>query len=147
MNKLKKLSEEMEKKFNDLVDLIKNKFMNKIIIILFGSRAKNYSHLMSDYDILIIYDNENSEIKKIIPELDFNKLRKLAYSNSTDLFIYDINMISELLEQKNTIILDAFYEGKLIFDGLNLYSKLKDQVSNFLIKNNLYKTDFGWKIN
>ncbi|GAA5420970.1 nucleotidyltransferase domain-containing protein [Sulfurisphaera tokodaii] len=81
-------------------------------VILFGSRARGDYKIYSDYDLLVI----GEEMPKLPPtdaiELHFVKKEKLE----------------DKIREFNTIVIDAFYEGKVICDKLNIYEDNKRKV-------------------
>jgi predicted nucleotidyltransferase len=107
--------------FEQLVRKLKEKFNDQLIILLFGSRGRGDHSVISDFDVLCIIPNEISEDEN-------SELRQLSLRHSTDLFIYSISQIADLIKNHNSILLMGFSEGKVIFDGLDKYAELYEKV-------------------
>lgn len=123
--------------FSDLLEIYKkeeNQFKEYVsylcerdyMVILFGSRARGDYKIYSDYDLLIV----GEEMPKFPPtdaiEIHFVKKEKLE----------------DKIREFNTIVIDAFYEGKLLCDKLNIYEDNKRKVLERV--RGLKKIKDGW---
>jgi len=107
------------------------------MVVLFGSRAKDTYNKFSDYDLLVIVRNENLMDK-------LKSIRRDSYSYSVDMKIYVLSEIKERVDNFDTILLDAFSGGKLIYDGLNKYNYIKEIVKGYINQKGLIKRSDGW---
>ncbi len=120
------------------------KFMKEIIkkygqvtIILFGSRARGDYSALSDTDILIIMNKTSIRI--------LEDVISIAYKSdlvSPEIHLFEKKWVLENFE-KNTIILDAIYEGKILIDDLGITEQLKKRLENML-KEGWIKNKNGW---
>ncbi|BFH74228.1 nucleotidyltransferase domain-containing protein [Sulfurisphaera javensis] len=97
----------------------------KYTVILFGSRARGDNKIYSDWDLLVIgYEK---------PPLPWAEV---------DLHFIPVDKVKEAIKEFNTIVIDAFYEGKLICDDLSIYDELKKEVEKRIV--GYKKTKEGW---
>ncbi|MBD3190294.1 MAG: hypothetical protein GF308_06605 [Candidatus Heimdallarchaeota archaeon] len=127
--KIKILNDQWDRKLKEFI--LKNS-SKKVLIILFGSRARNKHHLLSDYDILIISNEDD-----LHPDVEF----------PCDIFVYTYKEAESQLKQGNTILLDAFLEGKFLVNNLKKTNSLKQQAQKIIDKKNLVKDRRGWLVN
>jgi len=123
--------------YNNLVKFLKESYRGQIMVVLFGSRAKDTYNKFSDYDLLVIVRNENLMDK-------LKSIRRDSYSYSVDMKIYVLSEIKERVDNFDTILLDAFSGGKLIYDGLNKYNYIKEIVKGYINQKGLIKRSDGW---
>jgi len=62
-------------------------------------------------------------------------------------FLYSVEECLQEIKNINSIILDAFTEGRVIKDNINIFNTMKDKILKFLKAKNLLKTDIGWLFN
>lgn len=103
------LCKEEERHFEEYVTYICSR---NYTVILFGSRAMGDHGVYSDYDLLVIG----------------NKLPKLPPTDAIELHFVKRDKLDQRIREFNTIVIDAFYEGKLLCDGLNVYEERKGKV-------------------
>jgi len=110
---------------------------NKVTIILFGSRARGDYSALSDTDILVILEKASIEILEDI----------LSIAYKSDLIAPEIHLFEKewVLEnfEKNTVLLDAIYEGIVLIDNLRIIKQLKDRLAQ-LMKLGWKKERDGW---
>lgn len=100
---LRRLDELTKAAYEDLLSSLKER---RVTLILFGSRASGTHTLLSDYDLLAIYDDEPVKSKGLTVNV-FNVKR------------------SELTEKLNSpMLISALLGGKIILDNLNLSQKI-----------------------
>jgi len=126
---IQEINAESEEKFKEFVKKLKE---NKVCLILFGSRAKGKNNLLSDFDLLIIADKFVSKLP-----IDF----------PADVFCYTVEECLEEIEKKNTVILDAFTQGELIFDNAGVFNLLKKRVKEEVERSGLVRSKEGWLVN
>ncbi|MHA1369039.1 MAG: nucleotidyltransferase domain-containing protein [Promethearchaeota archaeon] len=137
LNKIQECNKINKKYYDRILNELKEMHGHEIIVILFGSRVKGLQHEFSDRDLLII--TSSKEIKDEI------KVRSQGWlGHSIDAKIYEINEAIERIQEFDTIILDAFHEGRLILDGLNEYKTLKKKVEDYIKEKGITKTPKGW---
>ena len=120
------------------VDSVK-RFYGKVLIILFGSRARGEYSAYSDTDILIVLENYNEE--------DLRRLLSLAYKFdliSPEIHLFDKQYVLNNFEE-NTVLLDAVYEGTVLFDSLGIVEELKRRLAEYLNKG-FRRNKNGWKL-
>lgn len=105
---LLEIYKEEEKDFNNYV----SELCTKYSVILFGSRARKDNKIYSDYDILVIG----------------NERPPLPPTDAIDVHFVKVSLIDSEIKDFNTIVIDAFYEGIILCDTLNIYEKAKNMV-------------------
>ncbi|OGS21934.1 MAG: hypothetical protein A2252_04145 [Elusimicrobia bacterium RIFOXYA2_FULL_39_19] len=94
---------------------IKNKIVSSIApnkIVLFGSRATGKYTKDSDYDLIVIWDNElnqresNFKIRRLFPGRDF----------SLDVFVYKTKDEKIYKNIRGSLLYTAFKNGKIIYE-------------------------------
>jgi len=120
---LKNRAKEKEKKFLEATKRLKDR---DITLILFGSQAKGRASFLSDYDVVLIGEAEI--------DLDFIDLFKFR----------NVDEVKMEIDKLNTIVLDAFIEGKPIIDNLGVYDRLKKYALNKVKDRRIKKTRLGW---
>lgn len=109
--------------FSDLLEIYKEEEMqfkeyvaylcnNNFTVILFGSRARGDFKIYSDYDLLVI----GEELPRFPP------------TDAIELHFYKRERIDKEIAEFNTVVIDAFYEGKLPCDKLNIYEDKRKKV-------------------
>lgn len=93
-----------EEQFKDYVNSLCSK---NYTVILFGSKARGDFKKYSDYDLLVIRE-------------DFPKFPP---TDAIELHFYKKEKVDKEIAEFNTVIIDAFYEGKLLCDKLNIYEE------------------------
>lgn len=106
---------------------LENLCSSSYTVILFGSRARGDHRPDSDWDILVIGDIEPDK-----PFLPIN------------LFYYKPDALTTEIKKFNTIVIDAFYEGKLLCDNLGIYDELHKLVLEEIKKRKAVKKKDGW---
>lgn len=118
------------------MDKVKDEY-DKILVILFGSRARGDYSAFSDTDILIVLDSYGMD--------DLRRILSIAYGS--DLISPEIHLFSKqyALEnfERNTVLLDAVYEGKVLIDTLNVMELFKARLERFL-ERGFKRTKLGW---
>ena len=115
-------------------------------ILLYGSvatgKAKNDDNYLSDIDLIIICDdipkNRQERKEKIL------KLVKPVHSGIQDIWLTS-NELKEQVDSKFYLILDAFDEGKILYDPEGLLETLKSNLVSELKKKGVIKTDLYWQ--
>lgn len=97
------------------------------LVVLFGSRAREDSTPLSDYDLLIISDE-----------------RPPDPPNYVQLFWYRWEEVEEGVRSFNTILVDAIVEGKVLHDSRGAYRSLREAVEIEIERRGLVKTALGW---
>ena len=115
-------------------------------VLLFGSvatgKARNDDHYLSDIDLIIICD-EIPDNRKERKEKIFN-LVKSVRSNIQDIWMTSKELENQV-DSKFYLILDAFDEGKILYDPNKILLNLKNKLFNELKKKGVIKTDFYWQ--
>jgi predicted nucleotidyltransferase len=124
---IKEINDESEEKFEEFVERLNRE---KVCLILFGSRAKGKDNLLSDFDLLII----TREKEDLTSSIDF----------PSDVFRYTFEECLKEIGKKNTVLLDAFTQGKLIFDNINVFDYLSNKVKREIDKSKLVRSKLGW---
>ncbi|MCS7110126.1 MAG: nucleotidyltransferase domain-containing protein [Candidatus Caldarchaeum sp.] len=127
-----------ELRFTVFLNNVISKIDGKVTLILFGSRSKGDFAPWSDFDVLLITP----------PGTKFERTSLILEANTAyaplELFIVDVDAVEQEMET-STIILDAVAEGRVLHDGLGLYSRLKDKLER-LQKTGWKKNSGGWTI-
>lgn len=84
-------------------------------------------NLLSDFDVVIITKDSKLDL-----EVDF----------PAEVFVYTAEECLKEIKSKNTILLDAFTLGKLLFDNIGVYNYLKNEFEE--IATELVRTNDGW---
>lgn len=116
---------EWEDKFRIFIENLRDK---GVCVILFGSKASRNDNLLSDFDLLIITKDK----LKLDLEIDF----------PAEIFVYTVEECAKEIKSKNTILLDAFTLGRLLFDDIGVYYYLKNEVDEITM--GLVRTSDGW---
>ena len=134
---------------NLLDDYLTHIFKQNLEIIgalLFGSVATNKARddefHTSDIDLIIICENLPSGIwerKKFV----FEKTKKVC-SGIQD-FWWTLEELKRLLDSKFYLLLDAFDEGKILYDPNEILNKLKEKLFKELEAKGVIKTDLYWE--
>ena len=120
---LKHREEEKKKGFLKAINKLKGK---KVLVILFGSRAKGESNYLSDFDVLIVGDGTI--------DLDF-----------VDVFKFEsVEEVKKGIDELNSIILDALVEGNVLIDNLNVFRELRDYALRRIKERGIKKVEIGW---
>ena len=85
-------------------------------IILFGSRAKGTATTDSDYDFLIVKERAYFEVHSRRKET--GKLRRALskFRVSKDILMYSLEEVEERSQWRNSVVVDALGEGKLLYE-------------------------------
>ncbi|MHA1272567.1 MAG: nucleotidyltransferase domain-containing protein [Promethearchaeota archaeon] len=152
MNKIEKIDLEFinDNYFrNELKKYLKHIFNLKLNIrgiLLFGSlargEAKNNEKHVSDIDLIIICDNLPKDYKK-----RREKIRELTRSVSSGIqaFWWTSKELEGNVKSKHYLILDAFDEGKILYDPEGFLNDLRDKLFRELKEKNVIKTDLYWR--
>ena len=120
---LLELYKEEEAQFKEYVSYLCE---GEYTVILFGSRARGDYKVYSDYDLLVI----GEEVPKFPP------------TDAIELHFVKLGRLGEKIREFNTIVIDAFYEGKTLCDKLDIYESVKKQV--FERVKGLKRVKDGW---
>lgn len=104
---IREMHAEYEEEFREFLEKLKKK---KVCVVLFGSRAEGKANLLSDYDLLLVSEEPRIEIPERLP---------------ADIFIYSPEECLEEIKRRNSVVLDALRKGRLIFDNLGVFEKLR----------------------
>jgi len=126
---IREMHEDWEEKFKAFIDGLKGKEM---CVVLFGSKAKGEDNLLSDFDLLIITKNKGDRVLNI----DF----------PADLFCYTVEDCLKEIKKRNTIFLDAFTQGKAIFDDIDVFDFLRNEVKYVVERSGLIRCEAGWLV-
>lgn len=124
---IQEMHEEWGEKFNAFIERLKGKEM---CVILFGSKVKGEDNLLSDFDLLVITKDKAD----LALNTDF----------PADLFCYTLEDSLKEIRNKNTIFLDAFTQGKVVFDDLYVFNSLKNEVKSVVERSGLIRCVDGW---
>jgi predicted nucleotidyltransferase len=134
------------KKLKDYLEHIFSQNKDFVGILLFGSVAKNNARddefYSSDIDIIIICENLPSGIwerKEFVFELT-----KEVCSGIQD-FWWTLKELKRLLNSKFYLLLDAFDEGKILYDPECILKDLRDKLFKELEAKGVIKTDLYWQ--
>ncbi|MBD3408216.1 MAG: hypothetical protein GF411_18990 [Candidatus Lokiarchaeota archaeon] len=105
-----------------------------ITIILFGSRAENRSHYLSDYDLLILTENQ----------VQCSEITSIPLKLAIDLHCYSIEAIQEEIKRFNTIVIDALHSGTCIHDGGRSIDNIRSMVEERIAESGLVRMKEGW---
>jgi len=123
------MHDEREEDFKAFIKGLERKGM---CVILFGSKTKGEDNLLSNFDIVIIArDKEDLALEIVFP---------------ADLFCYTIEDCLKEIENKNTVLLDAFTQGKVIFDDIGVFNFLKNEVKYVIERSGLKRCEEGWLV-
>jgi len=104
---IREMHAEHEEEFREFVERLKEK---RVCVVLFGSRAEGRANLLSDYDLLVVSEEAGIEIPERLP---------------ADIFIYSPEECLQEIKRRNSVVLDALIKGRLIFDNLGVFEKLR----------------------
>lgn len=121
---LQEAHKEWEDDFKDFIEELKDK---GVCVILFGSKALQRDNLLSDFDLVIITSDKGLKLDIEFP---------------AEIFVYTVEECLKEIKSKNTILLDAFTLGRLLFDDIGVYNYLKNEVEE--IATGLVRTSDGW---
>ncbi len=122
----KVLDEKKKRRFEELKNHL---CRDALLVVLFGSRARSEETVISDYDLLVLTDKEQKELKLEWP---------------VQIFIYGVKNIEAEIQSMNTIVIDAFIEGKLLCGDEKLFRRLQEKAHKEIEKRQLKKTRIGW---
>ncbi|MBD3256484.1 MAG: hypothetical protein GF383_15420 [Candidatus Lokiarchaeota archaeon] len=152
----------MIKRDNINLDFIKHehfrnvlkKFINHILntelkvkgILLFGSVATGKARLDEEYwsDIDLIIICEDLPQDKWVRKRKLNNIVRTVRSGIQDLW-FTPEEIKQHVDSKFYLILDAFDEGKILYDPDDLLKNLKGKLFKELMKKGVIKTDLFWQ--
>lgn len=120
---LLELYKQEEEEFKEYVSYLCEK---NYTVILFGSRARGDHKVYSDYDVLVIGD----EFPKFPP------------TDAIEVHFYRRERVEKEVKDFNTVVIDAFYEGKVLCDNLNIYEEMRRKVLDRV--KNLKRVKDGW---
>jgi predicted nucleotidyltransferase len=126
---IREMHEEWGEKFKAFIDGLKGK---ELCVILFGSKAKGEDNLLSDFDLLIITKDKED----LTLNIDF----------PADLFCYTLEDCLKEIENRNTILLDALTQGKALFDSIDVFNFLKNEVKFVVERSGLIRCEAGWLV-
>jgi len=125
----RELHDEWGEKSKAFIESLKGKEM---CVILFGSKAKGEANLLSDFDLLIITKDKESRVL----DIEF----------PADLFFYTLEDCLNEIKNRNTILLDAFTQGKAIFDNIDVFDFLKNEVKYAVERSGLIRCVDDWLV-
>jgi predicted nucleotidyltransferase len=126
---IREMHEEWGEKFKAFIDGLKGK---ELCVILFGSKAKGEDNLLSDFDLLIITKDKED----LALNIDF----------PADLFCYTVEDCLKEITNRNAILLDAFTQGKAVFDDIDVFNFLKNEVKFVVERSGLIRCEAGWLV-
>jgi len=126
---IREMHDEWGEKFKAFIESLKGK---ELCVILFGSKAKGEDNLLSDFDLLIITKDKED----LALDIDF----------PADLFCYTLEDCLKEIKNRNTILLDAFTQGKAIFDDIDAFDFLKNEVKYVVERSGLIRCEAGWLV-
>lgn len=129
---LRAREEERRARFEEFVEWAKKSFQGRLTLILFGSRARGDQSMLSDYDVLAICEGDV-----------FEALRERA-PTGVQLFHLSPRRIEEEVGGFNTIVIDAALEGRVVYDGLGVWERLRRLAGREVERRGLAKTGIGW---
>ncbi|NQE53699.1 hypothetical protein C5S29_08905 [ANME-1 cluster archaeon GoMg3.2] len=104
----------------------------ELCVILFGSKARGEDNLLSDFDLLIITKEKEDQVLNI----DF----------PADLLCYTLENCLNEIKNQDTLFLDAFTQGKAIFDSIEVFDFLKNEVKYEVTRSGLIRCVDGWLV-
>lgn len=113
----------------EVEDYLEKLCLEQYTVILFGSRARGDYRPDSDWDILVI-----GEEKPVEPLLPIN------------IFHVKPGELADHIKNFNTIVIDAFYEGKPICDKNNIYMRYREETMKEITRRKAVKKHEGWFI-
>ncbi|WP_238025369.1 MULTISPECIES: nucleotidyltransferase domain-containing protein [Metallosphaera] len=113
---------EEEKEVREYVSALCGK---EYTVILFGSRARGDNMIYSDWDLLVV-----------------GKERPGVPPGEIDLHYVKVESLEREIQEFNTTVIDAFYEGVLQCDNLSIFKRYRDMVLGRI--HGLKKTREGW---
>ncbi|KAF5431086.1 putative nucleotidyltransferase [Candidatus Methanophagaceae archaeon] len=125
----RELHDEWGEKFKAFIESLKGK---ELCVILFCSKAKGEDNLLSDFDLLIITKDKESRVL----DIEF----------PADLFCYTLEDCLKGIKNRNTILLDAFTQGKAIFDNIDVFDFLKNEVKYAVERSGLIRCVDDWLV-
>ena len=116
----------MNREIKNIILNVVSKY-NYSTIILFGSRAKNEYWENSDYDILVIMNEEMDIID--LRKIQQNIRKELALKNiDADVLVKSKSMVDAFKDKKGTVIYEAMREGVTLWLKMSIlmtgYKKL-----------------------
>ncbi len=100
----------------------------KSTLIIFGSRARGEANPLSDYDLLAIVEGPiNIENPPFI-----------------QLFVIDVRKWESEVRRFNTIVVDAVVEGIVLYDGLEIYEKMRERIEEEIRRRGVKRDRRGW---
>ena len=126
---IRELHDEWGEKFKVFIEGLKEKEM---CVILFGSKAKGEDNLLSDFDLMIITKDKED----LALNIDF----------PADLFCYTVEDCLNEIKNRNTLFLDALTQGKAIFDNIEVFNFLKNEVKYAVERSGLIRCKDGWLV-
>jgi predicted nucleotidyltransferase len=126
---IREMHDEWGEKFKAFIEGLKEKEM---CVILFGSKAKGEDNLLSDFDLMIITKDKED----LTSNIDF----------PADLFCYTLEDCLKEIKNRNTLFLDAFTQGKALFDNIDVFDFLKNEVKYAVERSGLIRCVDGWLV-
>ncbi|MEA3487629.1 MAG: hypothetical protein U9R10_00040 [Euryarchaeota archaeon] len=126
---IREMHDKWGEKFKTFIEGLKGK---ELCVILFGSKAKGEDNLLTDFDLLIITKAKED----LALDIDF----------PADLFCYTLEDCLKKIKNRNTILLDAFTQGKAIFDDIDVFDFLKNEVKYTVARSGLIRCEAGWLV-
>jgi len=111
---IREMHAEHEEEFERFVEGLRKE---RVCLVIFGSRAEGRANLLSDYDLLLISEEHKIEMPERLP---------------ADVFIYSPEECLKEIERRNSVVLDALTKGRLIFDNLGVFEKLRRRAEHRL---------------
>lgn len=109
----------------DLVSIYGDKILG---IILFGSQARGDAHDDSDFDILVVMNNEvliTRELYRSLPEC-FDQTISIHFAH-----------INDQPSEASSLFLECAIDGKILYDSKNIISTQIEKIRNFIFSGNV----------
>jgi len=103
-----KLLEEMTRKIVETV--------NPRQVVLFGSRARNDSHMMSDVDLLVVEDEPFSPTRSRRKEMAKLWRALSGFDVAKDILVYAFEEIERWKESRSHIVAHALKQGRVLYE-------------------------------
>jgi len=120
--------------------------LNIIGILLYGSvatgRARNDEEHLSDIDLIIVCENLSGD--RMNRKQDIFNLTKPVRSGIQDMWLTP-EELEMYVDSKFYLILDAFDEGKILYDPKEFLTRLKNKLFKELEEKGVIKTDLYWQ--
>ncbi|MEM3481298.1 MAG: nucleotidyltransferase domain-containing protein [Candidatus Korarchaeum sp.] len=109
----------------------------RVLVIVFGSRAKMEEYAASDTDILVVLDRVTpGELVRLAEEA------RRSGIPSPEIHLYTFEDLEKA--KGNAVIMDAVLEGVPIIDTEKVMDRLRKSIEEYVREKGLVKTRNGW---